>query len=51
MRMWRGRRGRGYFAGIGRHDLNVTDRANRRAIAGAHAWRTHDAHARSEFVW
>src|SRR5206468_1125155 len=43
-------RGRGHFAGIGLHDLNVPDRANRRVIAGAHARRAHDAHTRPELV-
>ena len=45
MRMRRGLGGRRDLAGIRLHDLDMTDRANRRAIAGTHAGRAHNAHA------
>ena len=42
-----GRR-RGDFRHIGLHDLDMADRADRRAVAGAHARRAHHPHVRPE---
>ena len=43
-------RGRDDFRGIGARDLDMADRADRRAVAGAHAGRAHDAHSGAEFL-
>ena len=48
MRVRRLGRRRGNVRRIGLHDLHMADGADRRAVAGAHAWRAHHAHIRAE---
>ena len=49
VRMRRLGRGRGNFRAVGLHDLHMADGADRRTVAGAHAWRPHHPDVGPEF--